>query len=34
MSLTLGPLRPSEEQFYQYLPWFLSDAPNIRCPKG
>lgn len=34
MSLTLGPVRPSEEQFQKYLPWFLSDPPNIKCPKG
>ncbi|XP_027951222.1 NPC1-like intracellular cholesterol transporter 1 [Eumetopias jubatus] len=34
MNFTLGPLRPSEEQFHKYLPWFLSDPPNIRCPKG
>lgn len=34
MSLTLGPVRPSVEQFHKYLPWFLSDPPNIRCPKG
>ncbi|XP_048195305.1 NPC1-like intracellular cholesterol transporter 1 isoform X1 [Perognathus longimembris pacificus] len=34
MNFTLGPIRPTAEQFHQYLPWFLSDLPNIRCPKG
>ncbi|KAF3817037.1 hypothetical protein GH733_013779 [Mirounga leonina] len=34
MDFTLGPIRPSEEQFHKYLPWFLSDPPNIQCPKG
>ncbi|XP_039703007.1 NPC1-like intracellular cholesterol transporter 1 isoform X1 [Pteropus medius] len=34
MGFTLGPVRPSAEQFRQYLPWFLSDPPNIKCPKG
>ncbi|XP_021559385.1 NPC1-like intracellular cholesterol transporter 1 [Neomonachus schauinslandi] len=34
MNFTLGPIRPSEEQFRKYLPWFLSDPPNIQCPKG
>ncbi|XP_006832319.1 PREDICTED: niemann-Pick C1-like protein 1 [Chrysochloris asiatica] len=34
MSFTLGPIRPSVEQFHKYLPWFLSDPPNIKCPKG
>ncbi|XP_008158848.2 NPC1-like intracellular cholesterol transporter 1 [Eptesicus fuscus] len=34
VSLTLGPVRPSADQFHQYLPWFLSDPPNIKCPKG
>ncbi|XP_058152663.1 NPC1-like intracellular cholesterol transporter 1 [Dasypus novemcinctus] len=34
VSVTLGPLRPSVEQFHRYLPWFLSDPPNIKCPKG
>ncbi|XP_076974398.1 NPC1-like intracellular cholesterol transporter 1 [Tamandua tetradactyla] len=34
MDLTLGPVRPSVEQFHRYLPWFLSDVPNIKCPKG
>ncbi|XP_028634107.1 NPC1-like intracellular cholesterol transporter 1 [Grammomys surdaster] len=31
---TLGPVRPTVEQFHKYLPWFLNDVPNIRCPKG
>lgn len=34
VSLTLGPVRPSADQFHKYLPWFLSDPPNIKCPKG
>ncbi|XP_051021046.1 NPC1-like intracellular cholesterol transporter 1 [Acomys russatus] len=34
MSFTLGPVRPTAEQFHKYLPWFLNDPPNIRCPKG
>uniref|UniRef100_A0A287DDH1 NPC1 like intracellular cholesterol transporter 1 n=1 Tax=Ictidomys tridecemlineatus TaxID=43179 RepID=A0A287DDH1_ICTTR len=34
MSFTLGPVRPTVEQFHKYLPWFLSDVPNIKCPKG
>ncbi|XP_023603239.1 LOW QUALITY PROTEIN: Niemann-Pick C1-like protein 1 [Myotis lucifugus] len=34
MSFTLGPVRPSVDQFHKYLPWFLSDPPNIKCPKG
>nr|KAF6267896.1 NPC1 like intracellular cholesterol transporter 1 [Pipistrellus kuhlii] len=34
VGLTLGPVRPSAEQFHKYLPWFLSDPPNIKCPKG
>lgn len=34
VSLTLGPVRPSVEQFHKYLPWFLNDPPNIKCPKG
>ncbi|XP_036896909.1 NPC1-like intracellular cholesterol transporter 1 [Sturnira hondurensis] len=29
-----GTVRPSVEQFSKYLPWFLSDPPNIKCPKG
>ncbi|XP_037693744.1 NPC1-like intracellular cholesterol transporter 1 [Choloepus didactylus] len=34
MGLTMGPVRPSVEQFHEYLPWFLKDPPNIKCPKG
>ncbi|KAL1790409.1 Niemann-Pick C1 1 [Sigmodon hispidus] len=34
MDFTLGPVRPTAEQFHKYLPWFLNDPPNIRCPKG
>ncbi|KAM9216146.1 NPC1-like intracellular cholesterol transporter 1 [Dugong dugon] len=31
---TLGPVRPSVEEFHKYLPRFLSDLPSINCPKG
>lgn len=34
VNFTLGPIRPSVEQFHKYLPWFLEDPPNIKCPKG
>lgn len=34
VGFTLGPVRPSVDQFHKYLPWFLSDPPNIKCPKG
>uniref|UniRef100_A0A2K6GTP5 NPC1 like intracellular cholesterol transporter 1 n=1 Tax=Propithecus coquereli TaxID=379532 RepID=A0A2K6GTP5_PROCO len=34
MDFTTGIVRPSVEQFHKYLPWFLSDPPNIKCPKG
>ncbi|KAM5273630.1 NPC1-like intracellular cholesterol transporter 1 [Ctenodactylus gundi] len=34
MGFTLGPVRPTAEQFHKYLPLFLNDPPNIRCPKG
>lgn len=34
MGFTLGPVRPTPEQFDKYLPLFLNDPPNIRCPKG
>uniref|UniRef100_A0A8C9BWG2 NPC1 like intracellular cholesterol transporter 1 n=1 Tax=Phocoena sinus TaxID=42100 RepID=A0A8C9BWG2_PHOSS len=34
MRHTAGSVRPSVEQFHKYLPWFLSDEPNIKCPKG
>ncbi|XP_043836924.1 NPC1-like intracellular cholesterol transporter 1 [Dromiciops gliroides] len=29
-----GTSKPSEEQFHKYLPWFLEDKANIKCPKG
>ncbi|KAG9488785.1 hypothetical protein GDO78_005007 [Eleutherodactylus coqui] len=28
------PLRPSVEEFNHFLPDFLGDYPNLRCPKG
>ncbi|KAM6178299.1 NPC1-like intracellular cholesterol transporter 1 [Rhynchocyon petersi] len=34
IGVTLSPFRPSVEQFQKYLPLFLSDVPNIKCPKG
>ncbi|XP_004839969.1 Niemann-Pick C1-like protein 1 [Heterocephalus glaber] len=34
MSFTTGPLRPTVEEFHKYLPIFLTDLPNINCPKG
>ena len=34
VSPTSGSARPSVEQFHRYLPWFLSDEPNIKCPNG
>uniref|UniRef100_A0A6I8PF59 NPC1 like intracellular cholesterol transporter 1 n=1 Tax=Ornithorhynchus anatinus TaxID=9258 RepID=A0A6I8PF59_ORNAN len=34
MKPTLGVLRPTPEQFNKYLPWFLNDYPNLKCPKG
>eukprot|EP00069_Balaena_mysticetus_P003500 bmy_16670T0 len=34
MRPTAGSVRPSAEQFHKYLPWFLNDEPNIKCPKG
>ena len=34
MRPTAGSVRPSVEQFHKYLPWFLNDEPNIKCPKG
>ncbi|XP_026979826.1 NPC1-like intracellular cholesterol transporter 1 [Sagmatias obliquidens] len=34
MRHTAGSVRPSVEQFHKYLPWFLKDEPNIKCPKG
>ncbi|XP_073509866.1 NPC1-like intracellular cholesterol transporter 1 [Phyllobates terribilis] len=29
-----GTLRPTVEEFNQYLPNFLGDYPNLKCPKG
>lgn len=29
-----GTLRPSVEEFNRYLPDFLGDYPNLKCPKG
>ncbi|XP_073444736.1 NPC1-like intracellular cholesterol transporter 1 [Dendrobates tinctorius] len=29
-----GPLRPTVEEFNHYLPNFLGDYPNLKCPKG
>ncbi|XP_053125741.1 NPC1-like intracellular cholesterol transporter 1 [Hemicordylus capensis] len=26
--------RPDVEQFNKFLPWFLGDKPNLKCPKG
>ncbi|XP_038609969.1 NPC1-like intracellular cholesterol transporter 1 [Tachyglossus aculeatus] len=34
MRPTSGVLRPTPEQFNKYLPWFLNDYPNLKCPKG
>uniref|UniRef100_A0A2K6R0X6 NPC1 like intracellular cholesterol transporter 1 n=1 Tax=Rhinopithecus roxellana TaxID=61622 RepID=A0A2K6R0X6_RHIRO len=34
LSITMSAVRPSVEQFHKYLPWFLNDRPNIKCPKG
>ncbi|XP_077162613.1 NPC1-like intracellular cholesterol transporter 1 [Paroedura picta] len=34
MTLTSETLRPDVEQFNQFLPWFLNDTPNLKCPKG
>ncbi|KAF7236708.1 NPC1-like intracellular cholesterol transporter 1 [Varanus komodoensis] len=34
MPLTSGTLRPDVQQFNKYLPWFLHDKPNLKCPKG
>ncbi|XP_074066171.1 NPC1-like intracellular cholesterol transporter 1 [Macrotis lagotis] len=30
----IGTSRPTEEQFHKYLPNFLEDRANIKCPKG
>ncbi|XP_058050619.1 NPC1-like intracellular cholesterol transporter 1 [Ahaetulla prasina] len=29
-----GTLRPNVEEFNKFLPWFLHDTPNLKCPKG
>ncbi|XP_040270508.1 NPC1-like intracellular cholesterol transporter 1 [Bufo bufo] len=29
-----GPLRPTVEEFNKYLPYFLADYPNLKCPKA
>uniref|UniRef100_A0A8C5WR56 NPC1 like intracellular cholesterol transporter 1 n=1 Tax=Laticauda laticaudata TaxID=8630 RepID=A0A8C5WR56_LATLA len=29
-----GSLRPNTEEFNKFLPWFLQDMPNLKCPKG
>ncbi|XP_032085519.1 NPC1-like intracellular cholesterol transporter 1 [Thamnophis elegans] len=29
-----GILRPNREEFNKFLPWFLQDMPNLKCPKG
>lgn len=29
-----GVLRPSVEEFYRFLPDFLSNRPDLQCPKG
>ncbi|XP_070621434.1 NPC1-like intracellular cholesterol transporter 1 [Erythrolamprus reginae] len=29
-----GTLRPNTEEFNKFLPWFLGDIPNLKCPKG
>uniref|UniRef100_A0A8C6RZ73 NPC1 like intracellular cholesterol transporter 1 n=1 Tax=Nannospalax galili TaxID=1026970 RepID=A0A8C6RZ73_NANGA len=34
MAFTTGAVRPTVEEFHKYLPWFLNDPPNIKCPKG
>ncbi|KAM9313283.1 NPC1-like intracellular cholesterol transporter 1 [Gastrophryne carolinensis] len=31
---TTRPLRPNVEEFNEYLPSFLHDYPNLKCPKG
>ncbi|XP_001379744.3 NPC1-like intracellular cholesterol transporter 1 [Monodelphis domestica] len=31
---TTSTVRPTVEQFHKYLPWFLEDKANIKCPKG
>uniref|UniRef100_A0A8D0DMQ5 NPC1 like intracellular cholesterol transporter 1 n=1 Tax=Salvator merianae TaxID=96440 RepID=A0A8D0DMQ5_SALMN len=34
MPQTNGTLRPNPEEFNRFLPWFLHDMPNLKCPKG
>ncbi|XP_040201975.1 NPC1-like intracellular cholesterol transporter 1 isoform X2 [Rana temporaria] len=34
MRSTNGTLRPTLEEFNHYLPIFLQDYPNLKCPKG
>ncbi|XP_063787980.1 NPC1-like intracellular cholesterol transporter 1 [Pseudophryne corroboree] len=34
MRSSSGPLRPTMEDFQRYLPIFLGDYPNLKCPKG
>ncbi|XP_067326963.1 NPC1-like intracellular cholesterol transporter 1 [Anolis sagrei] len=34
MAVPKGTLRPSEEEFHRFLPWFLQDKPNLMCSKG
>ncbi|XP_054853741.1 NPC1-like intracellular cholesterol transporter 1 isoform X2 [Eublepharis macularius] len=34
MKHTSDILRPDVEQFNKFLPWFLNDIPNLKCPKG
>ncbi|OCT86577.1 NPC1-like intracellular cholesterol transporter 1 [Xenopus laevis] len=34
MKTTTGALRPTLEEFNKYLPLFLNDYPNLKCPKG
>ncbi|XP_056427204.1 NPC1-like intracellular cholesterol transporter 1 isoform X2 [Hyla sarda] len=34
MKSTSGALRPTVQEFNRYLPDFLGDYPNLKCPKG
>ncbi|XP_026570879.1 NPC1-like intracellular cholesterol transporter 1 [Pseudonaja textilis] len=34
MGRVQGILRPNREEFNKFLPWFLQDMPNFKCPKG
>ncbi|XP_033015105.1 NPC1-like intracellular cholesterol transporter 1 [Lacerta agilis] len=34
MAPSSGTLRPSVEEFHRFLPWFLHDMPNLKCPKA